>query len=56
MTKSSSTISKKVTKENSDRFIDEVSFDSSERAKNTMEYEQMLMRFIETEAMQRGTI
>ena len=32
-----------------ERLIDEATFDSNQRAKNTLEYEQMLMQFISKE-------
>lgn len=32
-----------------ERFIDEATLDSNQRAKNTLEYEQMLMQFISKE-------
>lgn len=38
-----------VTKDNTDRHIDEVRYDSNQRAKSMLEYEQMLMQFISDE-------
>lgn len=32
-----------------ERFIDEATYDTNQRAKNTLEYEQMLMQFISRE-------
>lgn len=39
----------KINKKNASKFIDEMKFDTKERAKSTLEYEQMLMNFIEAE-------
>ena len=44
----------KITKENVTKFIDEARLDSDRRAKDTVDYEQMLMTYIENEL--RGDI
>ena len=36
-------------KEHAEKFISEATLDSNQRAKNTLEYEQMLMQFISRE-------
>lgn len=38
-----------VTMENADRHIEEISLDCNQRARNSLEYEQMLMNFISEE-------
>lgn len=44
----------RVTKDKVDKHIDEARLDSDRRAKDTMDYEQMLMAYIESEL--RGDI